>query len=221
MVVYVEGDGHAVSRSGRISADPTPYYPVGWMLARQDTAPAVLYLARLGQYNPRFATAQYNKFWGEARFAQTIVQAMNHTLDVVKERLQIERIHLVGFSGGGAIACLLAARRNDVASLVTVCGLLDHAFWTRKNGYTPLSASLNAADEAQKVRHIPQIHFFGTNDSVITPDISWQFLHSAEFSHAERIAVEARHNSGWEQAWPALLSGKIASLRQTQRKPVP
>jgi len=49
MIVYIEGDGHAVSRSGRINSDPTPYYLIGWLLARQDTASAVLYLARLGQ----------------------------------------------------------------------------------------------------------------------------------------------------------------------------
>jgi len=108
-----------------------------------------------------------------------------------------------------------------VASIVTVSGLLDHAFWTRKNGYLPLSASLNPADEAQKLRHIPQIHFFEKNDSLITPDISRHFLQAATFTHAERIAVEAKHNSGWEQAWPALLSDKITSLRQMQHNPAP
>ena len=213
LVVYIEGDGHVVDASGRISTDPTPHFPVGWLLARQDPAPAVLYLARLGQYNAAFARVEYRQYWTEKRFAPEIIQAMSLAIDAARQKTGATKLHLVGFSGGGAVAALLAAQRNDVVSLMTVAGLMDHAWWTNEKGYPPLTGSLNPANVAGKLAHLPQIHFYGTNDSLIPQAVSSRFLGLAPFSNASQAGVAASHNKGWEQAWPVLLQTKVIPLR--------
>ena len=213
LIVYIEGDGHVVNASGRVSDDPTPHFPVGWLLARQDPAPAVLYLARPGQYNKAFARPEYRDYWTEKRFAPEVVSGMSLAIDAAKQQTGSKKLHLVGFSGGGAVATLLTAKRQDVASLVTVAGLLDHAYWTGENGYPPLTGSLNPADVASQLTHVPQIHFYGANDSRIPPSISARFLLLAKFDNAWRVSVPAGHNKGWEHIWPHLLASQVIPMR--------
>ena len=213
LIIYIEGDGRIVGPSGLVSANPTPRRPIGWELALYDPAPAVLYLPRLGQYSNAYPATSHSQYWTEKRFAPEIVQATSRALDAAKAHTQATRLHLVGFSGGGAIACLLAAQRDDVASLVTVAGLLDHATWTRTHGYKPLAGSLNPADFVHKLLHIPQIHFYGSQDERIQPEVSAQFLRLAPFANAQRLPVAVDHNNGWNQAWPTLLTQVIQPLR--------
>ena len=40
---------------------------------------------------------------------------------------RIKGIHLIGYSGGGAIAVLTASRREDVLSVRTIAANLDHS----------------------------------------------------------------------------------------------
>lgn len=68
-------------------------------------------------------------------------------MDALKQRFGATRLTLVGYSGGAAVAALLATRRNDVARLVTVDGNLDHRAWTAHHRVTPLTGSLNPAEK--------------------------------------------------------------------------
>ena len=213
LIVYIEGDGRVVEFSGQISANPTPRRPISWKLARRDPAPAVLYLPRLGQYSEAYAAADYRQYWTGKRFAPEIVRAMSLALDKAKARAHARQLHLIGFSGGGAVAALLAASRDDVASLATVAGLLNHAFWTAKHNYKPLVGSLNPSDTAHSLRHIPQIHFYGKQNTIISPEISEHFLRLGAFANAQRVGVVAGHNDGWENAWPGLLTDFLVPLR--------
>jgi len=214
LVVYIEGDGHISAPDGSASADPTPNRPIAWDLARLDPASAVFYLPRLGQFDPECTGPRFQIYWTNKRFAPEIVAAMNTAVTRAREHTGAKAVHLVGFSGGGAIACLLAAERNDVASLVTVAGLLDHEYWTGKNGYKPLSGSLNPARKALQLARIPQLHLYGTKDRVIDPSVSAHFLQEADFVEARRMGVDAGHNEGWAKAWPGLLAGPVQAVRQ-------
>jgi len=131
LVVYLEGDGRGVVR-GKVTQDPTPGQPLSYELAEADPAPAVLYLARIGQYQPSQTGLEFQPYWSEKRLAEEAVAAAGQAIDEAKRRLEAKRIHLVGYSGGGGLALLLAQRRTDVASLVTVAGLLDTQWWVRE-----------------------------------------------------------------------------------------
>jgi hypothetical protein len=213
LIVYLEGDGRAVVR-GRPANDPTPSLAQSFDLALVDPAPLVLYLARVGQFMPAYAGPRYELYWSSGRLAPEVVQAASLAIDDVKAKTGAQRVHLVGFSGGGGLAVLVAARRADVASLVTVAGLLDIDWWVQNSGWQPLAASLNPAAYAQNVANVPQIHIYGTSDRIITPTMSLRFSRMAQFSDLTRFSRDHDHYSGWTKSWPALLNELVIPLRQ-------
>lgn len=180
LVVYLEGDGRGVIR-GQVSQDPTPSKAMGFELAKSDPSAAVLYLARVGQFQPAQTGKKYQQYWSNKRLSEESVQAANHAIDQAKTRIGAQRIHLVGYSGGGGLAVLLAERRQDVVSLATVAGLLDINWWVREKNFQPLTGSLNPADQAAHISHIPQVHFYGAEDSIIPPAMSAHFQTLAPF----------------------------------------
>ncbi|WP_051249565.1 alpha/beta hydrolase [Maridesulfovibrio zosterae] len=175
--VYIEGDGKAWLSRSRPSSDPTPNNPVSFYLAAEDNSPAVLYLARPCQYvekeNRRNCIVP---FWTSARFSELIINDLNKALDEAKSVAGANDLELVGYSGGGAVAVLLAARRDDVDLIVTVAGNLDHSFWTDFHNVSPLRYSLNPADVAEKVQHIRQIHIVSFDDAVIPESVCRSYL---------------------------------------------
>lgn len=92
---------------------------------------------------------------------------MGRALDVLKASTGAARLVLVEYSGGGAVAVLLAARRNDVAGLVTVAANIDLGYWTRRNQLAPLIGSLDPATFADQIADLPQVHFTGSRDDVV------------------------------------------------------
>jgi pimeloyl-ACP methyl ester carboxylesterase len=133
---------------------------------------------------------------------------MGAAVDEAKRRAGAERVALFGYSGGGAIAALLAARRGDVTRLVTVAGTLDHARWTHDGGVSPLAASLNPADEAARLQSVPQVHFVGMDDRVVPPAVVNSYLaRMTDRSRAELVRVAGfGHECCWERDWAALLA---------------
>lgn len=203
LTVYIEGDGFAwVSRS-MPSADPTPREPLALRLALKQPAGNAVYLGRPCQYVDAERTACPERYWQEARFAPEVVAASSKAIDVLKERFAATRLTLVGYSGGAAVAALLAARRNDVERLVTVAGNLDHRAWTSHHRVAPLTASLNPADETAKLQHVRQWHFLGSDDRVIPASLVMAF--AERFPPAQRPTVTVipgfTHQCCWEQEW--------------------
>ena len=214
LAVYLEGDGRVLNRRGKLNDDPTPSRSF-FEMARLDPAPAVLYLARIGQYQPEYAGVAYQTYWSEGRFSPAAVRAADEAITQIKARIGARKIYLTGYSGGGGLACLLAAKRDDVAGLITVAGLLDHVWWTTTNHYPPLSQSLNPADFAANLADIPQIHFYGTEDTLIPPAMSAHFASLAEFRDFARMPAPAGHDAeGWQDAWPGLLQKYVLPMRQ-------
>ena len=204
---------------GRPSNDPTPVFAQALEMAFLDPAPLVLYLSRVGQYMPAFANESNRPYWSHARLAPEVVRAAGFAIDEIKRRTGAQRLHLVGFSGGGGLCVLLAAERRDVASLVTVAGLLDTEWWVRSQGWLPLSGSLNPADAAPSLVDVPQIHFFGLKDKIITPGMSLRFLSLASFRSLDRVGLELDHYHGWTRLWPSILRARILPLRRELAEP--
>jgi len=101
---------------------------------------------------------------------------MSSGLDQLKRRNGASRLILVGYSGGGAMVALLAARRDDVVGLVTIAADLDLDYWVRRDGYAPLTGSLNPAQSASALGALPQIHFTGAKDTTVGTDVVQPFL---------------------------------------------
>lgn len=200
--VYIEGDGYAWKNTHTPSGDPTPHNDVTLRLAAADpTACAVLYLARPCQYTRDLSPACATKYWTNARFAPEVISVTNAAIDRAKAQTGAQHVVLVGFSGGGAVAVLAAALRDDVAFLGTVAGNLDHAAWTRLHRLTPLAASLNPRDAAPRVRLLPQRHLSSPGDRIMPPGISAGFCEAVGQPNACVQAPGVPHGGPWEEAW--------------------
>jgi pimeloyl-ACP methyl ester carboxylesterase len=207
LTVYLEGDGLAWLSRTQLSSDPTPRQPVALALAAADPGPAVLYLGRPCQYVT--VTEQRHcdpAYWSSHRFAPEVVEAAGLALDQAKARTGARRLVLVGYSGGGVLAALLAATRPDVAALASVAAPLDHAAWTRHHRVDPLAGSLNPADQAARLTALPQIHFAGTEDEVVPPALVRAFLEREGPDAAGRLHLVpgADHQCCWTRRWPEL-----------------
>ena len=112
------------------------------------------------------------KYWTSDRFAPAVIEATDRALDEAKELYGAKSLVLIGYSGGGSVAVLTAARRRDVGGIITVAALLDHKTWSHAEGLAPLRGSLNPIDVADRVAEIPQAHFVGTDDDVVPPATS-------------------------------------------------
>ncbi|MES1987078.1 MAG: alpha/beta hydrolase, partial [Pseudomonadota bacterium] len=209
--VYIEGDGLAWFSRYELSTDPTPREAIGLALAAQDTANNVLYLARPCQFNDFKTMPCDSAYWSNKRFSQKVVSVMNNELQTFINTKNSQRIRLIGYSGGAAIAVLLAAQRNDVLSLRTVAGNLDHAYVNQLHHVNLMPESLNAIDVANKISNIPQLHFIGKNDKVIPQEVAKRFIKKQESTQqktaqcAAIFEVDAEHQKGWVTQWQKLL----------------
>lgn len=210
LTVYIEGDGLAWLSRRRLSSDPTPTDPIALRMAARDPGPNVVHLARPCQYvdDP----ACHPRYWSSHRFSEDVVSAVDQAIDHFRKRIGAAEVHLVGYSGGGAVAALIAARRKDVASLRTVAGNLDHEALNRHFGVSPLTGSLNPADYAAALSHVPQHHFVGREDHVVPAFVAGGFAGKAGDTRCIRISAidGVSHEYGWPERWRKLLSLPVA-----------
>ena len=206
--IYLEGDGLAWISRTEPSRDPTPDNPIALRLAAIDSAPNVVWIARPCQYtnvmeNP--SCKQY--YWTIGRLAPEIVLAVDQAITAAKISANAKKIHLIGYSGGGGLVILIAARRNDVETIRTVAGNIDHEAFTSFHRVTPMSQSMNPASVATHINKIPQWHFYGEDDKVVPKLIGESYIRKAGVSSCSKIRVISgvSHDRGWEFHWPRLL----------------
>lgn len=205
--IYIEGDGRAWITRSLLSSDPSPQSPTVMRLATIDPHPNVVYLARPCQYSPEdLKTVCDNKYWSIARYAPTVVASMDSAITHIKNQASCKKINLIGYSGGGALAILIAARRNDVATIRTIAGNLDLDTMDKIHKTTPLSESMNPMDFVTQVKHIPQLHFVGAQDNIVPKVIAFNFARAARLDANKVVIInDASHNKNWHKHWAKLL----------------
>lgn len=212
LAVFIEGDGVSYVTHTQVSPDPTPDHPTALEMAVRHPGANVLYLARpcqyAGGYRGRGCDSAY---WTSGRFAPEVVAALDDSISQFTASRGIRSVTLYGYSGGGALAALLAARRKDVAGLVTIAGVLDHRVWTGHFGDSPLRNSLNPADSAEILRGIPQRHFVGQRDETVPLLVAQAYLRRARLGDATvTIVPRADHTCCWPDLWPDLARQPLA-----------
>jgi predicted esterase len=213
LTVYIEGDGLAWLTAQTPSADPTPLNPLALRLAIAQPDGARAYLARPCQYGGLADRRCASGFWTQQRFAPAVIEASDQALDQLKQRAGARTLMLVGYSGGGAVAALLAERRADVVALVTVAGNLDPTGWTRLHRVSPLSGSLDPSTDKERLRDLPQWHFAGAADSNMPASLARGFV--AGMSDARVVVVEgADHGCCWAQRWAELVVAPLAAAQK-------
>ncbi|MFZ2620046.1 MAG: alpha/beta hydrolase [Alphaproteobacteria bacterium] len=206
--VYVEGDGYAYVTKTTPSGNPTPHRPVALELALQDLHPNMIYLARPCQYTPvaNNPACADRKWWTTHRFDAVSLAALNEAVDKLKQNAS-QHIELIGFSGGATMALLLAAQRHDVISVRTVAGNLSPAVVNHVHGVSSMPNALDPRNVASKLQRIPQHHWVGANDKVITPAVAETYHAALPIPHcsAWQVVPAASHTEGWHN-WAEGLS---------------
>lgn len=206
LTVYVEGDGLAWLSPSDPSSDPTPIHPLALNLALAQPEGNAAYLGRPCQYGPAESVSCGMPFWTNRRFAPEVIEATNQGVEALKRRFQAHRLILVGYSGGGAVAALVASRRRDVVGLVTVAGNLDPQAWGKWHRLQALSGSLSPVEEVTALASVPQWHFVGGKDENIPPALVEAF--AARFPAGQRPHVVTvpgfDHQCCWAEHWPEL-----------------
>lgn len=206
--IYIEGDGLAWVSRTEPSLDPTPVAATGLALAAADPSANVAYLARPCQFtpmadNPRCGVA----YWTGKRFAPEVVDSMDAAVSRLVARVPGQSLELIGYSGGAAIAVLIAAHRHDVASLRTVAGNLDVEYVNQLHHVSAMPDSRNPVDVAREVALIPQIHFSSAQDAVVPPDVAKRFASAVGGACVTTSVVTGlSHDGDWAARWPGLLA---------------
>lgn len=209
-VFYIEGDGAAYMGKYRISTNPTPRRQMFINLASMDTRPNVIYVARPCQYTPIDMNPKClsNQYWSNKRMSEDSIFSLNEVVNSINNR---QKFSLVGISGGGGVAVLIAARNPTmVRDIITLAGNIDHIAFTEHHNVTPMIGSLNPIDYTDKIRNIPQLHVSGGKDRIIPPFIADKFVQKAHSPCVkQRIFEKITHDNGWKEIWEYLYTAPL------------
>jgi pimeloyl-ACP methyl ester carboxylesterase len=198
--IYLEGDGHAWATPSQPSLDPSPRQLILAELAFTDPTPN-LYLARPCQFIS--APACNTALWTNRRYAEEVVHSLDQALDQLKARYGNRDFELIGYSGGAALALLLAVRRDDIALVQTLAGNLSPRRWTARLKLTPLDDSLEPLDQRKRLALIPQRHLLGDEDRVIPQVLLDDYRRALGPANCLQAVIlpGVSHAEGWRQAW--------------------
>lgn len=198
--IYIEGDG-TPWLGGLPALDPTPRDPLAMRLMARDANAAIL----LGR--PCYHAAQPQgscepSWWTDRRYSAVVVDSMADALSLL---LPAGRpVTLIGYSGGGVLAVLLAERLAAVDSVVTVAANLDIDAWTDLHRYERLAGSLNPALRSSLPARIRQVHLAGALDANVPPFVVQGFA-TRQSDSKVRVFEGFDHVCCWLEAWPGIL----------------
>lgn|GEM_PF-1746927 len=227
ILIFIEGDGAPWSGSGyRPPSDPTPRNSIVLKLAvqevhlrsegsqKQRSRPVVVaYLSRPCQFEPNHALCS-PKLWTSDRYGSRVLGLMEAAIDQIissslvslrgdKAQFSQVSVYLIGHSGGGTMAALLAGSRREVNCLVTLAAPLDLAAWTSRQNLSPLDGSIDPALDPKKLAKTQSHHFLGQDDTLVDLPALGVFAGRQPGGTVDLLAGVS-HTAGWERNWKAI-----------------
>ena len=204
--VYLEGDGTPWVRKHVAAYDPTPRNTLMLELMALDPSPSV-YMGRPCYHGLNSSKACTPDLWTAQRYSETVVTSMTAALS--RSSVNYQALVLLGYSGGGTLAMLLAERLPKTKVVITVAANLDTARWTALHKQQPLSGSLNPATRPPLSPRIRQMHFAGEDDDNVPPNLVRDAI--AQQSGATfKVFPNQDHRCCWRKVWLNILGGLSA-----------
>lgn len=200
--VYLDGDGTPWEHQSRPSDDPTSRNPLILSLMAQDQA-ASIFLGRPCYHGFNATTFCNDSLWTSKRYAQEIVDSMAMALNNWLQKQQFKKVVLIGYSGGGTLAVLMADKIPAVQTVLTFAANLDVAAWSQVHGYANLTESLNPIMQRQLPGQIKQIHLAGAEDEVVPASIIKSYADQQNATYY--LFPDFDHQCCWEEAWQKIL----------------
>ena len=211
LFVFLEGDGRPWGRGGtRPAADPGPRRTLALELAEL-VGPGAVLLGRPCYHDHARDPGCAPELWTAGRYSERVVSSMVAALRRTIGDGPSGPVVLVGYSGGGALALLIADRMPEVAAVVTLGANLDLEAWTRYHHYLPLADSLDPL----VTRGLPpgcEIHIAAGNDTVVPLALSQS---AADRRPGALLWIEpgADHDCCWQARWADIFARVNAQLR--------
>lgn len=203
--VYIEGDGRPWERIDRVSMDPTPTNPIALQLMSLDSAPSI-YLGRPCYFGLARSRGCSPLIWTHRRYSEEVVSSLAQALQKSIHGIAYDSISLIGYSGGGVLAVLLAERVKKTTAVVTIVANLDIDAWAAHNGYSPLEGSINPLLHTRLADDIAQLHLVGGKDNNVLAEIGRRFVQRQGVSSSRLVLFDyADHTCCWQQIWPEFL----------------
>jgi pimeloyl-ACP methyl ester carboxylesterase len=202
--VYIEHDGTPWASLDGVAADPTPRTPYALELMAKDAGPRLL-LGRPCYFQVQTKPPCSPLAWTHRRYSPEVVASMVAALRGYLSEHPFRQVVLVGYSGGGTLAWLMAAQVPETIGLVTVAANLDIDAWTRLHGYSALAGSLNPAAAPSLLPAITERHYLGGRDAKVPPSVVRAFARRHTGASVVEIA-EFDHTCCWLERWPGLLA---------------
>jgi hypothetical protein len=201
--VYLDGDGSPWLAGRWITADPTPAPSLMLRLMALDPAPR-LYLGRPCYHGQATSPGCHESLWTDARYSRRVVDSMARALTTLLSQRHYRALVLIGHSGGGTLAMLLAERLPQTRALVTVGANLDTDRWAARHDYPLLQTSLNPATRPPLSAGIYQLHLTGGRDRTVPPSLVTAVL-AAQPTVEHWHFPQYDHRCCWIETWPAVL----------------
>jgi hypothetical protein len=200
LAIFIEGDGVPWEGGREPSLDPATRDPIALELLAQTPLPAA-YVARPCYHDMTGGRCTPER-WTMARYSDEVVSSMTEVVRTAALQAKARSLVLVGYSGGGVLAVLIAERLDNVSAVITVGANLDTDAWTRYHDYLPLSGSLNPASSRTEHRW-PETHLYGARDKTVPPATTQAYF--KRHPGAQRRIVDANdHVCCWVEQWPQL-----------------
>ena len=136
---------------------------------------------------------------------QAVIDSMANAVSRVLAGLPGSPVTLIGYSGGGAIVSLIAARLTHVDRVITIAANLDIDAWAAHHGSVAPQGSLNPADIAPLPTTIAQWHLYGSDDRDVPASTAERYL--AKQVIARLSVVDGYdHRCCWAQIWADVLA---------------
>jgi pimeloyl-ACP methyl ester carboxylesterase len=205
LVLFIDGDGSPWVHGGRrIAHDPTPRVPLALQLAVRTPA-SVLYLGRPCYLEVTRPPECSDRLWTSQRYSSDVVASMSAAASAFISERHFKRVLLVGYSGGGALAVLMARAMPGISGVVTIAGNLDPDTWATLHGYLPLEGSRNPSLEPPLPAALKQWYLVGRRDTNVPSAAMARYFQRTPH---DRIWSYARfdHVCCWADEWPSIFS---------------
>ena len=206
--IYLGGDGRPWITPNYKSVDPTSRNGIALELMLLDQTPSI-YIGRPCYHAITMKPACNSKWWTSHRYSEEIIAALLEAINSVTNPSQ--QLNIIGFSGGGSLAMLLAPRlisyegSTKVNAVVTISANLDIQHWAARHNYSPLSGSLNPIRQAPLDSNIKQFHFLGKLDENVDATYLTNKLDNRP-STTVRVFANFGHHCCWPEIWPQFIN---------------
>lgn len=209
---YIDGDGSPWIAGKRIANDPTSRSQIILDLIANDPTKSILIGRPCYYLAPRNRPETcHQKWWTSHRYSRAVVTAMSNVIAEQISRINPQYVQLIGYSGGGTLAMLIAKELGEtIDGVITIAANLDVDRWLALHQFSPLATNLNAENFPLLQSTIRQVHFVGSEDKNVPAEITRAV--ASRQSNARVVEIEGySHECCWPKEWASRLRQVITS----------